>query len=107
MVLYVKDGLRGKPVKLIDLNGKKDSNIIAIDYWQDAFTNQQKANFWRFLCFLGEYGIMEASVGIMAIPPNPFDNNSPTLKLRRAKSAFAPSELWRDKVERPCVFALK
>ena len=33
MVLYVKDGLNGTPIKLVDPNGRKKDNTITIDYW--------------------------------------------------------------------------
>ena len=32
-VLYMKNGLEEKPIKLLDPNGKRDGNTITIDYW--------------------------------------------------------------------------
>ena len=40
VVLYFKDGLHGKPVKLVDPNRKKKDNIIAIDYWYPGWAGK-------------------------------------------------------------------
>lgn len=34
MVLYMKEGLHGDPIKLIDPNGQKEDNTITIDFWE-------------------------------------------------------------------------
>jgi prolyl oligopeptidase len=43
MVLYVKDGLNGQPVKLVDPNGKREGNTITIDYWFPGRTGKYVA----------------------------------------------------------------
>ena len=35
-VLYMKKGLDGAPVKLVDPNGKREGNTITIDYWMPS-----------------------------------------------------------------------
>lgn len=40
MVLYAKDGLSGTPKKLVDPNGKREGNTIAIDYWFPGWTGK-------------------------------------------------------------------
>lgn len=41
--LYVKNGLNGEPIKLIDPNGKRDGNTITIDYWEESSTGKYVA----------------------------------------------------------------
>jgi prolyl oligopeptidase len=31
--LYVRTGIEGEPVKLIDPNGKREGNVVSLDYW--------------------------------------------------------------------------
>ncbi|MDR3582150.1 MAG: prolyl oligopeptidase family serine peptidase [Candidatus Pacebacteria bacterium] len=33
MALYVRYGLEGEPIKLIDPNGRKEGNTVSLDYW--------------------------------------------------------------------------
>ena len=42
-VLYMKDGLAGVPVKLVDTNGLKKGNTIAISYWEESWTGKYLA----------------------------------------------------------------
>lgn len=34
MVLYMKEGMHGDPIKLIDPNGQKEDNTVTIDFWE-------------------------------------------------------------------------
>lgn len=43
MILYIKNGLDGTPVKLIDPNGKNKDNTISIDYWDVSRTGKYLA----------------------------------------------------------------
>lgn len=43
MVLYIKNGLNGNPVKLVDPNGKKKDNTVTIDYWFPGWSGRYVA----------------------------------------------------------------
>lgn len=64
-VLYVKIGLTGEPVKLIDPNGKKDGNTITIDYWEESQTGKYVA-----------YGISEGGDEMATLYIKDVDNNT-------------------------------
>lgn len=42
-VLYVKNGLDGEPIKLVDPNGKRNGNTITIDYWHPSSSGKYLA----------------------------------------------------------------
>ena len=35
-VIYVKNGLNGEPIKLVDPNGANKENTVSIDYWSES-----------------------------------------------------------------------
>ncbi|MEX1014066.1 MAG: prolyl oligopeptidase family serine peptidase [Candidatus Paceibacterota bacterium] len=39
-VLYIKNGLNGKPIELFNPNGHKKGNTVTIDYWQQSVTGK-------------------------------------------------------------------
>ena len=42
-VIYVKNGLDGKPIKLVDPNGMNKDNTVSMDYWNNSETGKYLA----------------------------------------------------------------